>query len=122
MGAPRPRRNGDPRVVLVNTLFWKILVTRVNRKISRFEFFDLGRKLISAHGSRVRMSASGPKAIILHLSPSEIEHPLSEGSTRPLASDIDPRARLSVCSASRISARLPSWRQKREVGSRRFET
>src|SRR5262249_27675589 len=31
----RPHRNGDPRVVLVNTLFWKILVTRVNRKILR---------------------------------------------------------------------------------------
>src|ERR1700758_3485887 len=29
----RPHLNGDPRVVLVNTLFWKILVTRVNRKI-----------------------------------------------------------------------------------------
>src|SRR5215467_12202057 len=36
----RPHRNGDPRVVLVNTLFWKILVTRVNRKISRVEYGD----------------------------------------------------------------------------------
>src|SRR5262245_37156612 len=25
----RPYRNGDPHVVLVNTLFWKVLVTRV---------------------------------------------------------------------------------------------
>ena len=34
----RPHRNGDPHVVLVNTLVWKILVTRVNRKISRVEY------------------------------------------------------------------------------------
>src|SRR5262249_58081545 len=32
------RTNGNPRVFLVNTLFWKILVTRVNRKISRVEY------------------------------------------------------------------------------------
>ncbi|MBV8422041.1 MAG: hypothetical protein JOZ26_18690 [Hyphomicrobiales bacterium] len=30
----RPHRNGNQPIVLVNTLFWKILVTRVNRKIS----------------------------------------------------------------------------------------
>src|SRR5262249_60064735 len=39
----RPHRNGDPHVVLVNTLVWKILVTRVNRKMCRVEYG--GKKL-----------------------------------------------------------------------------
>src|SRR5262249_21125419 len=34
----RLHRNGDPRVVLVNMLVWKILVTRVNRKMCRVEY------------------------------------------------------------------------------------
>ena len=36
----RPHRNGDPHVVLVNMLVWKILVTRVNRKMCWTEYGD----------------------------------------------------------------------------------
>src|SRR5262249_60442648 len=45
----RPHRNGDPHVVLVNTLFWKILVTRVNRKMCRVEY---GRNNVRALETR----------------------------------------------------------------------
>jgi len=55
----RPHRNGDPRVVLVNTLVWKILVTRVNRKISRVEHGGMvsvgfGTALPSANSPKTR--------------------------------------------------------------------
>src|SRR5262249_59275349 len=42
--------NGNPRVFLVNTLFWKILVTRVNRKISRVEYGGERRRQPPAGG------------------------------------------------------------------------
>src|SRR5215510_6897237 len=63
--------NGNPRVFLVNTLFWKILVTRVNRKISRVEYGGNGRSNRAAGccGSRRKGGApsSGPTCAMLSL-------------------------------------------------------
>src|SRR5262249_62025847 len=51
--------NGNPRVVLVNTLFWKILVTRVNRKISRVEYGGRDRRDTAAGGWCSRREGGG---------------------------------------------------------------
>src|SRR5215831_954104 len=58
----RPHRNGDPRVVLVNTLFWKILVTRVNRKISRVEYGGNGRSDRAAGCCGPRQKGGSPSS------------------------------------------------------------
>src|SRR6516225_11761484 len=52
----RPHRNGDPHVVLVNTLVWKILVTRVNRKMCRSEY---GGNNVRASEPRCRPRTAG---------------------------------------------------------------
>src|SRR5262249_57976003 len=60
------RTNGNPRVFLVNTLFWKILVTRVNRKISRVEYGGDGRGNPTAGGGGARGGRGGtsPRAAL----------------------------------------------------------
>jgi hypothetical protein len=65
------RTNGNPRVFLVNTLFWKILVTRVNRKISRVEYGGNGRSNRAAGCCGPRRKggspSSGPTCAMLSL-------------------------------------------------------
>src|SRR5262245_24432977 len=57
-GRKRAASNGGQRVFLVNTLFWKILVTRVKRKMSEAKILIPLRELAAANSSNQPPSAA----------------------------------------------------------------